>query len=100
MHYSNYYCILLIGYCSIDDEFDPEDYITSGGDAVSEPVEGLNPNTSYTVRMIRIEDGGCVRRVSSDVDFETLSKTYYYSSTPTNHVYPFLVPILFEFFIL
>ena len=57
---------------SAERDFDPDQYTNFTSSARTTSLTNLSPNTSYDLRMTRIEGGGCTRRVTEIEGFETL----------------------------
>ena len=63
---------------SVESDFDPEQYTVFTSSVRTTSLTNLSPNTSYELRMTRIEGGGCTRRVTEIEGFETLGRNCLY----------------------
>ena len=64
-------CTVMCVSCTTDKDFNPDVYIYYSACTQYAIVSNLQPNTSYNIRLTRIEGGGCIRRVSEIIGFET-----------------------------
>ena len=64
---------------SVESDFDPDQYTVFSSSVRTTSLTNLSPNTSYELRMTRIEGGGCTRRVTEIEEFETLGKYCLYT---------------------